>query len=157
MKYYLKHYFLQKSRVPLRAAAKLQLNLLLHPVKGIRLYENVPTVLMPVLWFEEVADIPDSILTLLRILLAVPIILQVTGALCIGVGLWLCFSIFRKELTATYFKIYDKQKLSVTKTAENNVGKFIKTNLKEIPLLEISEKHPFILAAKPLNTDITLV
>lgn len=72
--------------IPIDVSARLQLNLLLQPIKYVRTFENVPKVFFPVLWFEQVAKIPDHLSIMLRFLLAMPLICRTLGFVFIVFG-----------------------------------------------------------------------
>ncbi|KAK4875495.1 hypothetical protein RN001_011917 [Aquatica leii] len=50
-----------KTGLPLDVAVRLQLNIMMAPVEHITLFEEIPTVLFPMLWFEQVATVPDNL------------------------------------------------------------------------------------------------
>lgn len=58
--------------IPLDAAARFQINLLLQPSEAISLYSGVPTIFFPMLWFEESAIMTPELAQSLKMLLALP-------------------------------------------------------------------------------------
>ncbi|KAJ3643118.1 hypothetical protein Zmor_025850 [Zophobas morio] len=72
--------------IPLEVSAKLQINLLMQPVSGIAMYENVPKVFIPMLWFEQSVTIPNHEAFILKLLLNLPIICTSVGVLMIFFG-----------------------------------------------------------------------
>ncbi|XP_021916761.1 protein peste-like isoform X2 [Zootermopsis nevadensis] len=60
--------------IPLDVAGRFQINLLLQPSRSISLYNDVPTVLFPIMWFEESVRITPELAGKLKLLLALPAI-----------------------------------------------------------------------------------
>jgi scavenger receptor class B protein 1 len=73
--------------IPLEVGARLQINMLMQPIAGITLYENVPRVFVPMLWFEQRVQIPDSEVFKLKMLLNLSIICTSLGILLMFIGL----------------------------------------------------------------------
>jgi hypothetical protein len=61
--------------------------MLMQPIAGITLYENVPRVFVPMLWFEQRVQIPDSEVFKLKMLLNLSIICTSLGILLMVIGL----------------------------------------------------------------------
>lgn len=74
--------------LPLEVAARLQMNILVQEVPGISLMER-PTILFPILWFEEVVKVPFHMAFLLKILLSLEGICLFIGAAMVLSGLTL--------------------------------------------------------------------
>lgn len=51
MKYYI---YFKVSGIPLRGKKRIQFNMFLKNISSIKLTENLTTILMPILWVEEV-------------------------------------------------------------------------------------------------------
>ncbi|GFG38362.1 hypothetical protein Cfor_05707 [Coptotermes formosanus] len=64
---------LQNTGIPLDVAARLQINMLLQENSRFTMYNYVPTVFFPMLWFEERATVSPEIAADLRLLLMLPI------------------------------------------------------------------------------------
>ena len=56
------------SSIPAKVNIRLQLNILLKPVEGISLLKDVQEVMLPVFWFESVAELPEGSLDMLLML-----------------------------------------------------------------------------------------
>uniref|UniRef100_A0A7G3AVF2 Putative plasma membrane glycoprotein cd36 n=1 Tax=Lutzomyia longipalpis TaxID=7200 RepID=A0A7G3AVF2_LUTLO len=72
-----------KMGIPLEVAARFQLNLLIRPSTNVALYQEVPTVFFPVLWFQQKVLINPEMAADLRQVLALPTI----GYICAGVAI----------------------------------------------------------------------
>nr|AEE63071.1 unknown [Dendroctonus ponderosae] len=75
--------FEPKTGMPLKVAARIQVNLLLQPVDGIRLFQNVPKVYIPVLWFEQIVTIPSEFTIFVSLLKNFESICIAAGIVCI--------------------------------------------------------------------------
>ncbi|XP_071455044.1 protein croquemort-like [Hetaerina americana] len=62
-----------RTGIPLSVSGRLQLNLHLHPEERVTLYESVPDVFMPMLWFSENAAVTEDLADEIKVLLIVPI------------------------------------------------------------------------------------
>jgi len=110
-------YFLiePKTSIPLKVSMRLQLNILISANPGISyLFEDLPRVFYPVLWFESEAILTETMAGQLSLLINLPTIMVVCG----GVGVILgCLSMLmsmyctlrrntkRKGDTAVYAKV----------------------------------------------------
>jgi hypothetical protein len=54
--------------VPLDVTIRMQINLLLREIPGITLFENVPTIMFPMIWFETYTQLPDDMKSQLQFL-----------------------------------------------------------------------------------------
>ncbi|XP_069695617.1 protein peste-like [Periplaneta americana] len=61
------------SGVPLDIAGRIQLNLLLQPNERNRMYWNMPRIMFPMLWFEELATVSSEDVWELKLLLMLPV------------------------------------------------------------------------------------
>ncbi|KAG5899066.1 hypothetical protein JTB14_028237 [Gonioctena quinquepunctata] len=100
--------------IPLQVAARLQLNLRLQSIDGISLYRNVPTVFFPVLYFEQMVTMPDSVLFSLKMLVNFRTICLAVGTICIFLGV-LVFGCVGYKICST--NVFGKTKLK-PKTTE---------------------------------------
>ncbi|KAK4875496.1 hypothetical protein RN001_011918 [Aquatica leii] len=97
--------------IPLKATLRLQLNILLHPISNIAIYEDVPEVYIPVLWVEVTANLPNTYKTLLKIYLAGPLILSVVSVVLVLTGLYLLlFVAYKPAFVSLYKQIYMKKR-----------------------------------------------
>lgn len=64
-----------------------------------RLFQNVPKVYFPVLWFEQVASLPYYMAFSLRLLINMRVICTAIGILFIIIGLFLKFCFYYKLCT----------------------------------------------------------
>ncbi|XP_045478674.1 protein croquemort-like isoform X2 [Harmonia axyridis] len=76
--------------LPLKVHASLQVSLYLEKIKGISMFENVQTTMMPVLWFHQDAAITENLAGLAKTLIILPNIGMYTAYGVIGLGFLLC-------------------------------------------------------------------
>uniref|UniRef100_A0A1B6DBG4 Uncharacterized protein n=1 Tax=Clastoptera arizonana TaxID=38151 RepID=A0A1B6DBG4_9HEMI len=55
--------------IPIEVKARLQINLLLQPIRNIGIYKQVPTLFMPILWVDQSIQITDELALPLRVFL----------------------------------------------------------------------------------------
>ncbi|KAJ1519336.1 hypothetical protein ONE63_004634 [Megalurothrips usitatus] len=55
--------------LPLDVKAQLQINIMLQPIKGIKMYEKVPRVVMPMFFFRQTAELPPDLGSQVKLLL----------------------------------------------------------------------------------------
>ncbi|XP_046382371.1 protein peste-like isoform X2 [Ischnura elegans] len=60
-----------KTGIPMDVAARLQINILMQPIKHVSMYEGVPMAFFPMIWFEQTATMTDEMASSLRLLLGV--------------------------------------------------------------------------------------
>ncbi|XP_057325256.1 protein croquemort-like isoform X2 [Microplitis mediator] len=72
--------------IPLQVKARLQLNLLIQPIKHLSIYTDIPRVYMPVLWFKQEANLTESYGKQIKFIATLPLLGHVTfyGIACIG-------------------------------------------------------------------------
>ncbi|XP_063975444.1 protein croquemort-like isoform X3 [Diachasmimorpha longicaudata] len=75
--------------IPLQVRARLQLNLLIQPIQYIGLFENVPKVFIPMLWFRQEADLSSDLGSQLKFVLILPTLGNVTFYGIAGLGVLL--------------------------------------------------------------------
>ena len=73
--------------IPLRLAARLQLNLKIDRIKDIDAFQNLPsTVFVPVMWSEVEFELSEHTLTEIWWLVNLKVIMISTGVIAIGIG-----------------------------------------------------------------------
>ncbi|KAF5278411.1 hypothetical protein FQA39_LY05900 [Lamprigera yunnana] len=75
-----------RTGIPLDVAVRLQLNLKLSSVEHITLYEDVPDLYFPMLWFEQVAAVPTNLALGMWILTHAQTICPIIAAVLIIAG-----------------------------------------------------------------------
>jgi len=96
------------SSIPLKVSIRLQINILVDRVPGIQyLFQDVPRLMFPVLWFDTQFIIPEDIAPSIKVLLALPLIFKVTGAASAIFGSLYFFCLFicwtrRRALANSY-------------------------------------------------------
>lgn len=58
--------------IPVEVNAKLQVNILLQPISGITLYENVPHIMVPMLWFAQKVALDEELAAQARLAVMLP-------------------------------------------------------------------------------------
>ncbi|KAJ8971477.1 hypothetical protein NQ314_000685 [Rhamnusium bicolor] len=97
------YFSLQKTGIPLQVAARLQLNLRLQPIHGISLYQDVPTVYFPVLWFEQVVVLPNTMAFMIKILVNFKVICWAISIILISAGVLIEVCAFYRLCTTNLF------------------------------------------------------
>ncbi|CAH1403884.1 unnamed protein product [Nezara viridula] len=73
--------------VPLDVAARFQVNLLLEPTPDIGLFEDVPTIYFPMIWFEQKVTISEELAAEVRMVLLLPFIGQCFSSFLVIIGI----------------------------------------------------------------------
>ncbi|KAK5643369.1 hypothetical protein RI129_007214 [Pyrocoelia pectoralis] len=115
---------------PVSGKKRLQFNLPLEPVEKVNVMKNVPTALLPLLWVEEGADLPENfakqlvgIFKMLKIIKIVKIIILIASLIGFGVGGFLHYK-NRDSMTVTKtVKPLDKD-ISTVSSAQNEIDKY---------------------------------
>ncbi|XP_019846775.2 protein peste [Bactrocera dorsalis] len=76
-----------RTGVALEVAARFQVNMLVEPINGITLYEKVPRVFFPLIWFEQKVRITPELAADLKMLPQILIGGQIFACVCFGIGL----------------------------------------------------------------------
>ncbi|KAK0178811.1 hypothetical protein PV327_007660 [Microctonus hyperodae] len=77
--------------LPLHVRGRLQLNLLLQPIKNIGIFTNISKVYIPILWFTQEADLTSKYTSQIKFVLIIPLLGQVTLYGIAGIGLLVFF------------------------------------------------------------------
>ncbi|KAL3269261.1 hypothetical protein HHI36_008341 [Cryptolaemus montrouzieri] len=86
--------------LPLDLTPRLQINILMQPISHISMYEDIPSILFPVLWFEQTLGMPSSSAFLVKIVLNSRDICLLVGILLIILGILLfLFLVYRIRKT----------------------------------------------------------
>jgi len=75
-----------EAGVPVQVVARFQLNVLLDKVPGVTMFENVPRAFVPVMWFENSADVPSQMIFKMKLLANLKDILGGSGWAIFGLG-----------------------------------------------------------------------
>lgn len=75
------------TAVPITVAARLQVNLLLQPIEYIALFEDVPYMFFPVIWFEQKVTVPDDVSSLIKMAVLAPTVGHSVAILMILFGI----------------------------------------------------------------------
>ncbi|KAB0794889.1 hypothetical protein PPYR_11728 [Photinus pyralis] len=68
-------------------AARMQINVQLHPLDGFGNFANLPHLIFPVLWFEQQVTVADELVANLKLLFQLPKILEIISLVIIVVGI----------------------------------------------------------------------
>lgn len=72
----------------MEVAGRFQLNVLMRPIKNIKMYRDVPTKFLPVVWFEQYFKIDDKLTTMVKLMLWLPIIGKIIGFIIGFIGVY---------------------------------------------------------------------
>uniref|UniRef100_A0A6P7FA51 Protein peste-like isoform X1 n=2 Tax=Diabrotica virgifera virgifera TaxID=50390 RepID=A0A6P7FA51_DIAVI len=100
--------FEPNTGIPLQVSARLQLNLRMEAVEGVGLFENVPTVFFPVLYFEQSVLLPENMVFLIKILINFKVICTSIGIffICLPVLIFIC----------VFYKMWNRKVFSRSRT-----------------------------------------
>lgn len=83
--------------IPLDVRAQLQINMHLQPIKGIKMFENVPDMMVPMMWFTQRATLTPELADQAKMALVLPalgiyiaIFLGTTGTILVGIFTFMC-------------------------------------------------------------------
>jgi len=77
-----------ESSIPIKVEMRLQLNIMLEKVEGIQyLFKNLQSVMFPVMWFDSVAILPETMAGSLSLLAMMPSVMLGCGAFSLTSGL----------------------------------------------------------------------
>ncbi|KAF2886543.1 hypothetical protein ILUMI_19630, partial [Ignelater luminosus] len=107
------------TSILLNASLAVQLNILVHPVEHISIFDQVPKLFFPLLWAREIAVLPDTVAVLLRLYLLIPYIIIGISTIFISLGLYLLFyTIIRSKFLMYFYKRVSKSDLNIVYTNE---------------------------------------
>ncbi|GJQ71463.1 putative CD36 family [Trypoxylus dichotomus] len=93
-----------KSSIVLDLALRMQINILLQPIKNLRLFQNVPKVFVPLFYFDQKITLEDDILDRIRLVQSLPELAKIcsvwiiiTGGVLIGVAILLFVFVRQKK------------------------------------------------------------
>jgi len=128
--------------IALDVAARLQLNLLIRPNPNIPMYNDVNTVFMPILWFEQVVTLPEEMTAEIKMAISIPLTGRICAIVVIFIGLIiLLWYPVRRLIRRRAARVYnaDKGSAKVITTASEEMEK--QTNKPEdSPLLDCKKK-----------------
>lgn len=73
--------------IPLEVAARFQVNMLVEPIEGIALYQDIPRIFFPLIWFEQKVRITPDLADQLKLLPLVLLSGHIFAGVCLAVGL----------------------------------------------------------------------
>ncbi|KAI4461339.1 scavenger receptor class b type-1 sr-b1 [Holotrichia oblita] len=92
------------SSVVLDLSLRMQINILLQPIKGLRLFRNVPKVFVPLFYFDQSIRLEDAVLERIKLLQTLPELAKIcsvwmiiTGGVLIGVAILLFVFVREKK------------------------------------------------------------
>ncbi|XP_017774848.1 PREDICTED: protein croquemort-like isoform X2 [Nicrophorus vespilloides] len=72
--------------LPLKVAARIQLNMHLKPIDYMTLINDVPNVMFPILWFQVQAEASNEFASQLKMLFSLPIVFKSIAAVLLTIG-----------------------------------------------------------------------
>ncbi|XP_075153553.1 protein peste-like [Haematobia irritans] len=76
-----------RTGVALEVAARFQVNMLVEPLKGVSLYEDVPRTFLPLIWFEQRVRITPELASDLKMIPRVLLGGQIFAAILLAIGI----------------------------------------------------------------------
>ncbi|KAL7050562.1 hypothetical protein ACKWTF_004125 [Chironomus riparius] len=77
-----------KTSLPLEVAGRFQLNLLVKPIPKIKMYRDVPTKFLPIVWFEQYFKVDNQLSLMIKLMLWIPFIGQILGFIIAIIGIY---------------------------------------------------------------------
>ncbi|KAF5307094.1 hypothetical protein FQR65_LT07153 [Abscondita terminalis] len=99
-----------KTGVIIDLSARLQINVQLEPLSGFGKFANLPHLLFPVLWFEQIVQASDELASNLRFLARLPLIIEIACLVIIVLGIVCIISIV---LYVACFKMKNPREIKV--------------------------------------------
>ncbi|CAD7080065.1 unnamed protein product [Hermetia illucens] len=124
--------------VVLEASGRFQINMLVQPVKNIKLYEDAPYVFMPLLWFEQKVTIPEAMANELRMVVAIPTTGQICASVIFIIGLVMLVILPIRRMYRQKYKVDTTEKVK----AKLDNGVAVEKGPEISPLLE--KKNGFL-------------
>lgn len=72
---------------PLEVTIRFQANLLVQPVEELSLFQEVPRIFMPAMWFEQKFSMDEAMARKIKIAVQIPWIGRIAGLVLLGVGI----------------------------------------------------------------------
>uniref|UniRef100_A0A1A9WDM7 Scavenger receptor class B n=1 Tax=Glossina brevipalpis TaxID=37001 RepID=A0A1A9WDM7_9MUSC len=124
-----------KTGISLEVAARFQVNMLVEPIRGISLYENIPRVFFPMIWFEQKVRITPDLAKNLKTLPYLLLGGQIFAGFLFVIGLiLLCWYPIKY--------VWSAHKIQEVKVYASENGKTINSKQSELKILESEKKTP---------------
>ena len=81
----------------LEVAGRFQINILVEPIQKIKMYRNVPTKFLPIVWFEQSFRIDNQMAFMIKLMLWTPFIGQIVGFIIAIISICMIYKIIRAE------------------------------------------------------------
>lgn len=91
------NYFFQHTSMPLEVAGRFQINILVEPIQRIKMYRNVPTKILPIVWVEQSFKINNQMAFIIKLILWTPCIGQIIGFIIVAVSIYMIYKTIRAE------------------------------------------------------------
>lgn len=89
--------FFQHTSMPLEVAGRFQINILVEPIQRIKMYRNVPTKILPIVWVEQSFKINNQMAFIIKLILWTPCIGQIIGFIIVAVSIYMIYKTIRAE------------------------------------------------------------
>ncbi|KAL7050568.1 hypothetical protein ACKWTF_004126 [Chironomus riparius] len=86
-----------KTSMPLEVAGRFQINILVEPIPRIKMYRNVPTKFLPIVWFEQSFKIDNKMTFVIKLILWTPLIGQIIGFIIAVVSIYMIYKSLQAE------------------------------------------------------------
>ena len=81
----------------LEVAGRFQINILVEPIPRIKMYRDVPTKFLPIVWFEQSFKIDNQMTFMIKIMLWTPLIGQMIGFIIIVISIYMIYITIQPE------------------------------------------------------------
>ncbi|CAH1715010.1 unnamed protein product [Chironomus riparius] len=86
------------TSLPLEAKARVQLNILVKPLPRIKMYRNVQTKFLPILWMEQSFELDNQMTFMVKLMLWTPFIGQMIGCVTIIISTYLIYRLSQSSV-----------------------------------------------------------
>lgn len=87
----------QTTSLPLKVLARAQINILVKPIPRIKMYRNVPSKLLPIIWLEQSFEVDNQMAFMIKLMLWTPFIGQMIGFIMTIICIYLIYRFSNKK------------------------------------------------------------
>lgn len=133
-----------KTGIPLKVAARLQINMLVRPLQHIGLYHEAPTLFFPVLWFEQTVTMSEETANEIQtVIYTIPMI----GYVCCGIIIVLGIVLV---LWLPIARLFGRESSSTESSAD------VKKSKHSVQQLQLPESDPLLTAKNGLSKNVSV-
>ena len=138
---------LQMTGAPLEVTIRFQANLLVRPIEELSIFQDVPRIFIPAMWFEQKFVMDSDMVSQIRTAVKVPWIGRMVGFVCLAIGIILI-------LVATFMALIKFRKEAERQRLGVNLGDekiAVRLNIEDSPLLDRLTRPQIIMQTKDLK------